>query len=63
MMILEPNIVWDHTKGYVAALGKDIESQYCPADFFDGWHKAGRLVGGAGVWAWVQGVRGGCVCG
>lgn len=41
MMILEPNIVWDHTHG-TALTGKEVEAQYCPGDFFDGWHKGGR---------------------
>ena len=28
MMILEPNVVWDHTRAFVAELGKEVESQY-----------------------------------
>jgi hypothetical protein len=46
MMILEPNIVWDHVKTYSDTLGKKIEASYCPGEFFEGWHKAGRLVSG-----------------
>ncbi|GAX82053.1 hypothetical protein CEUSTIGMA_g9481.t1 [Chlamydomonas eustigma] len=46
MMILEPNIVWDHVKTYSDALGKKIEASYCPGEFFEGWHKAGRLAHG-----------------
>lgn len=32
MMILEPNIVWDHVQGVVAgpAGGQEVEAQYCP---------------------------------
>ena len=44
MMILEPNIVWEKTRGQCEALGKVVESLYFPGEFFEGWHKAGRLV-------------------
>ena len=44
MMILEPNIVWEKTRGQCEALGKVVESLYCPGEFFEGWHKAGKLV-------------------
>lgn len=43
-MLLEPNIVWDHTKGYYQNLGKHVESMVSPGEFFEGWHKGGRLV-------------------
>ena len=44
MLILEPNIVWERTRGYCEQLGKEVESLYCPGEFFQGWHKAGKLV-------------------
>ena len=28
MMLLEPNVVWDHTRAYVRELGVEVESQY-----------------------------------
>jgi len=28
MMLLEPNVVWDHTRAFVQELGMDVESQY-----------------------------------
>ncbi len=46
MMILEPNIVWDHVRGFNDFLGKRVEATYCPGEFFEGWHKAGRLAHG-----------------
>jgi hypothetical protein len=30
MMILEPNIVWDHTHAFNNVVGKEVEAQYCP---------------------------------
>lgn len=30
MMILEPNIVWDHTHNFNNVVGKEVEAQYCP---------------------------------
>ena len=45
MMILEPNIVWERTRGLCEPINKHVESMYCPGEFFKGWHKAGRLVG------------------
>lgn len=52
-MLLEPNIVWDHTKGYYQNLGKHVESMVSPGEFFEGWHKGGRLVSwGCGLGFW-----------
>eukprot|EP00967_Tisochrysis_lutea_P094927 scaffold138171_cov24-Tisochrysis_lutea.AAC.1 len=28
MMLLEPNVVWDHTRAFVQELGVDVEAQY-----------------------------------
>ncbi|GFH05676.1 uncharacterized protein HaLaN_00175, partial [Haematococcus lacustris] len=42
MLILEPNIVWEHTHAYNSAVGSDVEAHYCPGDYFDGWHRGGR---------------------
>ncbi|EFJ46943.1 hypothetical protein VOLCADRAFT_105249 [Volvox carteri f. nagariensis] len=44
MMILEPNIVWEHTKGFVPGVGRDVEANVTPGEFFEGWHKGGRRV-------------------
>jgi hypothetical protein len=44
MMILEPNIVWERTRGMCEPISKHVDSMYCPGQFFEGWHKAGRLV-------------------
>jgi hypothetical protein len=52
MMLLEPNIVWDHTKGFVPAVGKEVESTYCYGEFFEGWHKKQRLVSSSGGAGW-----------
>uniref|UniRef100_A0A7S3VL70 Uncharacterized protein n=1 Tax=Dunaliella tertiolecta TaxID=3047 RepID=A0A7S3VL70_DUNTE len=46
MMLLEPNVVWDHTRAFVQELGVDVEAQYGRGDFLEGWHKAGRLARG-----------------
>lgn len=46
MMILEPNIVWDHTRAFIKKLGVEVESQYGQG----GW---GSLCG-RGRWAWTQ---------
>ncbi|KXZ50585.1 hypothetical protein GPECTOR_16g760 [Gonium pectorale] len=46
MMILEPNIVWEHTKTYVPAVGKEVEASVTPGEFFEGWHKGGRRAHG-----------------
>ncbi|GIM02641.1 hypothetical protein Vretimale_7428, partial [Volvox reticuliferus] len=46
MMILEPNIVWEHTKSFVPGVGKDVEANVTPGEFFDGWHKGGRRAHG-----------------
>eukprot|EP00798_Chlamydomonas_sp_ICE-L_P032321 gene32321-16892_t len=46
MMILEPNVVWDHVVGTCPATGRPVEATYAPGDFFEGWHKAGRKANG-----------------
>ncbi|EFJ42702.1 hypothetical protein VOLCADRAFT_97128 [Volvox carteri f. nagariensis] len=46
MMILEPNIVWEHTKGFVPGVGRDVEANVTPGEFFEGWHKGGRRAHG-----------------
>ncbi|KAG2495930.1 hypothetical protein HYH03_005861 [Edaphochlamys debaryana] len=46
MLILEPNIVWEHTQAYVSAVGKEVEASVTPGEFFDGWHKGGRRAHG-----------------
>ncbi|GLC39630.1 hypothetical protein PLESTM_000919800 [Pleodorina starrii] len=46
MMILEPNIVWEHTKAYVGAVGREVEANVTPGEFFEGWHKGGRRAHG-----------------
>ncbi|GFR44718.1 hypothetical protein Agub_g6041 [Astrephomene gubernaculifera] len=46
MMILEPNIVWEHIKAFVPAVGKEVEASVTPGEFFEGWHKGGRMAHG-----------------
>lgn len=45
MMILEPNIVWDHVQGTLG--GKEVEAQYCPGQsrHCDAMYAAGRIGG------------------
>lgn len=44
MSILEPNVIWDHTKGYCTSVGKAVEAHVSPGQFFEGWHRGGRAV-------------------
>lgn len=32
MLILEPNIVWDHTQGFDVVLKKDVEAKVTPGE-------------------------------
>jgi hypothetical protein len=50
MMILEPNIVWDHTHAFNSVVGKEVEAQYCPGTsvnsfqyFASRWKQGGML--------------------
>lgn len=56
MMILEPNVVWEHTSGYSARLGKTVESTIGSNQFLEGWHKGGRLVSNC-AWGKLLGHR------
>ncbi|KAG1678269.1 hypothetical protein FOA52_013890 [Chlamydomonas sp. UWO 241] len=46
MQILEPNIVWERTRGYCREVEKTVEASYCPGDFFEGWHRNGKTARG-----------------
>lgn len=44
MQILEPNIIWERARGYAKEVDTEVEAKYCPGDFFEGWHRNGKLV-------------------